>query len=441
MASKSGGVLTAKGLAAMAPGEWSADPAARGAGRLQARKLEGGQVAWYYRYTMSDGRRDRMPLGTGLSLAEARDRAAALSRRYQAGDRDLRASIEAERASVEAAARAAQTAANARAEASLRSLMDSYVEALEAEGKVSAKNVRNAVKLHLLEAWPALVERPADDIELPDFLPVLSRLVSSGKRREAGKLRSYIRAAYAAAIRAQQDPTAPDALRALNIAKNPARDLATIDGSNNARKRVLSIAELRAYWRRISGIGGSALLKFHLLTGGQRINQLARLTEGDFDMDAGVVVLMDGKGRRKQPRAHAVPVIEPASSALQEMRGRRLGPHLFTVTEGAAPATYDQFRGRLDEVVASMLAAGELERDQRFTPGDLRRTIETRLAAMGESDEARAQLQSHGLGGVQNRHYNLHQYADEKRNALLKLFDLVSGELASVSPIRRKQAG
>lgn len=53
-----------------------------------------------------------------------------------------------------------------------------------------------------------------------------------------------------------------------------------------------------------------------------------------------------------------------------------------------------------------------------FKMRDIRRTCETTLAAMGVSQEVRVQLQSHGLGGVQNRHYGRHKYMDEKRHAL-----------------------
>ena len=53
-----------------------------------------------------------------------------------------------------------------------------------------------------------------------------------------------------------------------------------------------------------------------------------------------------------------------------------------------------------------------------FTLGDLRRTVETRLAAAGISMDIRAQLQSHGLSGVQIRHYDKHSYLQEKQHAL-----------------------
>jgi hypothetical protein len=38
---------------------------------------------------------------------------------------------------------------------------------------------------------------------------------------------------------------------------------------------------------------------------------------------------------------------------------------------------------------------------------------------LGVSKDIRAQIQSHGLSGVQTRHYDRHDYLNEKREALL----------------------
>jgi hypothetical protein len=93
---------------------------------------------------------------------------------------------------------------------------------------------------------------------------------SAEKLREAAKLRSYLSAAYVAAIRARQDARGLPALRRLKVTHNPARDLVTIDNASEARERALSVAELRAYWHRIVALRdpAGALLRFHLLTGG-----------------------------------------------------------------------------------------------------------------------------------------------------------------------------
>lgn len=101
------------------------------------------------------------------------------------------------------------------------------------------------------------------------------------------------------------------------------------------------------------------------------------------------------------------------------------GPYLMTLSFGERPVTIDAFGQTMKSVVAMMLDAGEVR--EPFTPGDLRRTVETRLAAAGISGEIRAHLQSHGLHGVQHKHYNMHDYAAEKRMALETVLRLASG--------------
>lgn len=54
-----------------------------------------------------------------------------------------------------------------------------------------------------------------------------------------------------------------------------------------------------------------------------------------------------------------------------------------------------------------------------FDLRDIRRTCETMLTKIGVSKDLRAQLLSHGLSGVQDAHYDRHDYLDEKRSALL----------------------
>lgn len=59
-----------------------------------------------------------------------------------------------------------------------------------------------------------------------------------------------------------------------------------------------------------------------------------------------------------------------------------------------------------------------LKLSQIVSGPNLRRTAETHMAALGISSDVRAQIQSHGLGGIQARHYDRHDYMPEKRAAL-----------------------
>lgn len=52
--------------------------------------------------------------------------------------------------------------------------------------------------------------------------------------------------------------------------------------------------------------------------------------------------------------------------------------------------------------------------------------METALASARVSQEIRGRLQSHGIAGVQARHYDGHDYMDEKREALETLFKLLT---------------
>jgi hypothetical protein len=62
-----------------------------------------------------------------------------------------------------------------------------------------------------------------------------------------------------------------------------------------------------------------------------------------------------------------------------------------------------------------------------FAPKRIRSGVETLLAATGVSQDIRGRLQSHGISGVQDRHYNAHDYLAEKRQALDLLYELLDG--------------
>ncbi|MBH1462934.1 Arm DNA-binding domain-containing protein [Stenotrophomonas sp. GD03993] len=153
---KGNGQLTARGLAALALGEWVNDATTHGAGVLQVRKLASGSVGFYYRYTGPNRKQDRLSLGSTLSLAEARAPAAGLARRYQAGERDLRAALLADEPIAAREVALAKATASARSAATLGALMYAYVSSLKEAGKVSAGNVEKAVALHIEKVWPAL---------------------------------------------------------------------------------------------------------------------------------------------------------------------------------------------------------------------------------------------------------------------------------------------
>ena len=156
--------------------------------------------------------------------------------------------------------------------------------------------------------------------------------------------------------------------------------------------------------------------------------QLLRAKVGDFDQDTATLRLWDGKGKRTQPREHLLPLAPHAAGmvaalverakareterAKQEGRApERAGLWLFS-THGRVAMNPETVSNRAAEVCAGI--GGE-----PFNVRDIRRTVETMLAALGISKDTRAQLLSHGISGVQAAHYDRHAYTDEKRAALV----------------------
>jgi hypothetical protein len=60
-----------------------------------------------------------------------------------------------------------------------------------------------------------------------------------------------------------------------------------------------------------------------------------------------------------------------------------------------------------------------------FQTKRIRSGVETLLAGARVSSEIRGRLQSHGVAGVQARHYDGHDYMTEKLEALKKLYQLL----------------
>ncbi len=371
------------------------------------------------------GRERRMVVGEygaapRLTLAAARQRATTLRVQVDAG-RDPWQEGKDQRAAAEAA--------TVRSKATLAALLDAYVAHLKLAGKASAKEVEATVERNVTKPFPKIAALPVDVVNVEAVMPLFRKLTRAGKWRAAEKLGAHLRAAFNAAKASRLDAGVVS-FAEFDVRANPLAELkvsrpdegADVEREMQEESGALSEAELRHYWQAISRLDTvhGAMLRFHLLTGGQRMEQLSRLTMRDWDRDAGTVTLLDTKGRRRKARVHIVPLLPDARAALEAMRtDAPAGPHLFSVSAGTRAAVPHTLAAAMREV--SELLVDKDQVSMSITPGTIRRTVETRLAASKIGKDVRAQLQSHGLGGVQDRHYDRHKYLDEKREALVVL--------------------
>ena len=381
----------------------------------------------------------RVTLGThGQITAEQARKEAGIRLGALTAGRDLNAEKRIDRE----ARRAAKAAQARAAQFTVEALCDWYVKHQTALGKESAKDAAGIFARHV--EGTEFASMPARDLTAKQATTMVRAVVEQGHKRTAAKLRAYLRAAYALAQGAETNPQAPAALVLFGVETNPIASTAAIKNASGARDVTLTDEELgevvRLLRERREAHHDDALaaLELSLVLGGQRLAQVLRLTAGDVDLGARTVTLLDPKGRRDKARRHVLPLTDAAVELLQAILKVRRAAHLFGGAEAQTTPDTIARKGAalLAEAQANVAkrAKGKAPARPKIEARDLRRTAETMLAAMGISKDTRAQLLSHGLGGVQGRNYDQHEYMDEKRNALQAWADRLQ-DLAERKPI------
>jgi len=340
----------------------------------------------------------------------------------------------------------AERAANFEArQGSLKQLLDAYVDDMELNGKSSSKDVRGSLHLNVLNAFPALAERKAKEIQPEDISEILRHCINrkpakkgrgkrkttasatNGKLTTANRLRSFLRAAFSFGLRHDLNPLRASDAVLFGLKYNPGANLPTIEGAERANTEALSKDELRQILLAIKklperhGVIASAMMYL----AGQRVEMLVRAVWCDVlcDSEQGLILrLVDQKGGKgTPPRDHLLPldgrvgeVLNPLLADKDSQLCRSPGP--FSL-DALRPLSADTARKIFSELGATLSQKGLT---RYFTWRTMRATIETHLAELGVDEQRRAWLLSHGRSGVQAKHYDRYSYVREKREDLAK---------------------
>jgi integrase len=421
--------ITVKQLVNLKKGKWLSHPFGHGRGVFTVRKTNEG-IIFYFRYTMPGGKRDTFKFGTynktgtkgGMTLAQAKEQAGKLSKTYQE-HQNLRLYLEEQQHQERDQINRER---KERDVATFKALLDGYIFHLERQGKKrTAQDVRGIFNRRIFTPFPNYCEMKANNITVQNLTEIIAAVVSLGIGREASKLRSYMAAAFSAAIKSESDPEIPPCLHGFKLSANPAASVASLSKYNKARDVVLTRAEFIDFWKRIKDTGGvtGAALRLCVLLGGQRPFQLLRLHENDINWEDETITLFDTKGNRSEPRRHILPITKTVKKEL-ELLLETNRPYLFSSRGGNIHLGIKTLSNKIIVISKKMTEKGV--RKASFQLRDIRRTIETILASLNVSKDVRAQLQSHGLSGVQDRHYDKYDYLTEKKAAMEKIYDLLS---------------
>lgn len=304
------------------------------------------------------------------------------------------------------------------------------------------------LQTYILPAWGA---RKAKDITRADVDSLVSPVATGDETRgikprpaEAGHRLALVRKVFSFAL----DKGLIDAHPCLRM-KSPG-------GKPAPRTRALTVArDLRILWR-ITELGSiwtreptkqrtaaklrgrrftqtqADALRLVLLTGA-RASEVTELPWSELDLDSAVWILPATRSKNKRP--HLVPLVPEAVAMLRRRRQDVDGQYVFPAARKSHMV--DEHLSRPLKAVCERLTVVGLA---PFTTHDLRRTVETGMAAARVPKEYRDRVLNHVDASVGGVHYNMHDYEDEKRGALdawaRRLESLLRDAASNVVPLR-----
>lgn len=377
---------------------------------LVIRRRAAGCTANFYGQWWVDGARKRLPLGAypAVSLGTAREM-------YGQQVRDVLAAGKNPRAMAVLAPTDRPT---------FTQLVKTYCDQMDADGKVSASEVRRALELAANEFGLAKL---AGDVLPEDVSAYLSKIYDRGSKVSADRTRSYLSAAFNFGLQATHDYR-QDRRRDWGIKSNPVTAVKKDSGASQARERALSADELCWVWNAAGGAGFAletqAAVRLLIATG-QRVQEVLRIEAHEVDLDAMVWNMPAHKTKGKK-KPHTVPLPAIAKSVLAQLLSVHRRGLLMPGRKG----------GMMEhQVINKALGRWQTGLDKKakmeaFQTRDLRRTWKSRAADAGVDRFTRDLIQQHAMGDTGSKHYDRADYLGQTRDAMVKWNDWLVSVLA-----------
>jgi integrase len=344
--------------------------------------------SWSYRYTGATGKPARMAIGTypTIGLAEARKRADAL-RLELANGVDPVAAKRRQRLEAQSGTK------------TFGHLAERYLQehAFRHKRESSAEQDQRNITKHLLPYWG---DRQYASIERAEIVERIEAIARTHPIL-ANRMCALVSKMFSFAIDVGLMTTTP----ALRLKK---------PGKERAKTRVLTDAEIRLFWTGIveapvSRPTGLALRLALLL--GLRAGEIAGLKRDELrdmaDVRRAAILLPPERTKNK------LPLLLPLSPLAHR-----------TINEALELSTDEfVFPGASDGAVESHSLTTAMRRFAQSwkdppTPHDLRRSCATRLGSLGIDEGVIGRVLNHLPETVTRRHYNMHEYEEQKRAAL-----------------------
>ena len=327
------------------------------------------------------GKPHRMTLGTYpmLGLAAARDQARLLLDQIDQGI-DPRPVREREE--------------HDRIKNSLASVAKRFI-AQECVGLASQKRIERTLEMHVL---PSLGDKPIRSIGRGDVHDLLDGIVENTGAGAATGVLKHLRSMFEWALDREI------------IDRNPAGKLKRKDlKSNGNAHRALDDEELKAIWKAATEIGYpyGPCIQLLMLTGRRR-SEWTEASRNEIDFGSRTHDIPAERYKTGIP--HSVPLTDAAWEIVDALPIWNEGDFLFSTTGGAkAINSAGAMKKKVDRLTGPMA---------NWSFHDFRVTAETRMASLGINPDHFEAVLGHVKQGML-KIYNRHDYAAEKREALL----------------------
>ncbi len=366
-----------------------------GADGLALRITDRGSKTWTISYHLRDAqaqlKHHRYTIGPWpvIGLVQAREEA----RRVKA---EVRAGIDprARRATEQAAAK---DEAQTEVRKTFRAIAENYT-ALECPRLARGAETAAIIRRELLPPWG---DRPTAGFRRSDLTELTDRLIVAGSPMAARRVFETATRIFNWALDRGDIEASPFAAM-----KPPVKKV--------ARDRALKNPEIKAIWATWAEQAYPfGPLQQLLLLLGQRRSEVAEMCWPEVDFDKREWTIPTARSKSK--REHIVPLPDATIEILENLPRFAEGAYVFTTTNGRRPVSgFSKAKVRTDQILLEQDAAIE-----NWRVHDLRRTCRTGMARLGVPEIVSERVLNRlpqGLGKI----YNVHEYLDEKRDALVR---------------------
>lgn len=293
-----------------------------------------------------------------------------------------------------------------------RALMTEFVNDKWETGEKGKSSVKGKGKLR-----KGLRDRPLSGVTKKDILTVIDDAIARDAHTTAHNCLAYIRAFFNWAIESGR----------FGLETSPCDRIKpkSVIGKKTKRKRVLTDSEIAALWEAAGIMGypyGSAV-KLLLLTGLRR-SEVTDAPRSEFDLTSSMWTVP--KERMKKDNDHHAPLAPMTKALIESLPKFNKGDFLFSTTGGEKPMNgFSKNKITLDSEMLQALkrrAADEGRNPeavklQPFVLHDIRRTVRTRMSALGVSKVVAELIIAHTQKDL-DAVYDQWAFIGERRRAL-----------------------